>query len=380
MSWRESEHGSLPSLHQRRLQDSDADQCITNASALSPVIPVQLPHPAAVGNVLCNANVLRSVFGAKYHQTRERGTPSIDISTVHGEAHNVGSEDSTSSSDDELGEADDNINASCESSHLTPPHVVEFRGCHTIEEDTLSSIFDLSLSGTFAEDDEAGSSTRTRTNEGDADTVKVEGNASSLLVEENNGVALPIKSPDKKDNRTNIDLTATYDQVSAPVSELAMPGPKKSSRQEVKGVSFPNTEQNRFQRASKMPGPVVKTKPAENTTKREKTRRYMPSSCSVNAVLPSFMSPTRASMAKSRPRGLREGNVGSDRKHTRNAKREKSQKREKTNERRREPLKVDVFVVNGTKNRRVTNTVDAIKRTEVGRSQRKLRELQPNRG
>lgn len=375
VSWCESEHGSLPSVHQRRLRDAEANRHITNTRTSATFIPIQLQHPAAT----TTGNVFSSLVNSAYKteskclsenhnqgQSQDTRPTTKNILEVRSEAcrsaddtsnNKDGSEDGASSSYDDLAEDDDNNDGSFESSILTPPQVVEFRGSAALNEDTLSSLVDLSLSFTFDEDEEGNTPSRSSTSEHDANIVQVEGNPTSLVAMDNEDAVLQLKSPDNNDNRSKVDLNATANQVNAAVAEVSMPTPSTKSSQKAKGVSFENNAQSRFRQASKIP-------------RWKKKARYVSSSCSTKAVkmLPSFMSPTRASMAKNRgPK--KERNVSGS-KSTGNARKGRAafsalQTRGGTNNTSRNQRDNLGVSARGKENENVSNMVDAVKRVKL---------------
>jgi len=374
----------LPSVHQRRLRDAEANRQITNTSTSAIFIPIQLQHPTAMVNSVCKAD--SKCLSANNNQGQSQETYPTNPIEVRSEAgrsaygtssdkYGTSSEDSASSSCDDLAEEDDNNDASFESSVLTPPQVVELRGSAAFNEDTLSSLVDLSLSFAFDEDEEGNAASRSSTSEQDVNKIQVEGNPMSLVAMDNEDAVMQVKSPNNKDSRSKVELNAAANQVNADVAEVSIPAPSTRLSQKAKGVSFENSNvQSKFRQKSKIP-------------RWKKKARNVSSSCSTKAVkmLPSFMSPTRASMAKNRGPNKRNVSASKSTENTRKGRATSSalQPRGGTNDNTRRNQRVNVGVsARGKENENVSNTADAVSRVKRGSRQRprKLQEIQTKKG
>ena len=337
VSWCESQHGSLPTTHQRLLDT--ARQGKGTDAAVVP-IPATSAPPATEVALQTSVDVLHQFYGTekKYGRVARAKSPPKTAAQVvtDDEGDNINNDDSDSASydnedDDELGEGEgDGGNDSYSSSDESVPEVVEIPATAGQEED-LSSIFDLSVEdmmmseeeyeeGGEEEEDSAGDE------EGrDEENVADYGPGTKAVLRKKPAtreVGIADNGPkitSGKDIETGRIANANEEPPTKKVTRFDLPSPMDKSKK--KGVSFSGVgsaddngeTKNRSQLLESKSGRSNKesTKKGEYGKKKKKRRsRYISSASSTKAVIQSFMSHTRASMAKTR-RSLSKGNKSS---------------------------------------------------------------------
>lgn len=341
VSWCESQHGSLPTTHQRLLDT--AKQGKGTDAAVVPIPTTSAPPATKVG-LQTSVDILHQFYGTgkKYGRgARVRSPPKAAAQVVtddEGDNNNGDDDDSDSDSasydnedDDELDEAEDDGNGSYSSSDESVPEVVEIPATAGREEEDLSSIFDLSVDDMMMseeeyeaeEGDEGG---KFAEEEGrDEESIADYGPGPKAVLRNNPAtreVGIADNGPNTaviKDIEAGTSANANEEPPTKKVTRFGLPSPIPKNNK--KGVSFSGVggaddnrkTKNRSELREPKSGRSNKesTKNGENGKKKKKRRsRYISSASSTKAVIQSFMSHTRASMAKTR-RSLSKGNKSS---------------------------------------------------------------------
>ena len=340
VSWCESQHGSLPTTHQRLLDTAKQGKS-TAAAAVVPIPATSAPPATKVG-LQTSVDVLHQFYGTekKYGRVARVKTPPKAAAQVvtddEGDNNNNNNDDSDSASydnedDDELGEGEDGDgNDSYSSSDESVPEVVEIPATTGQEED-LSSIFDLSVEDMMMSEEEYEERGEEVEDSAEDEEGRDEENVTDYgpgpkAVSRNKPATREVGIADNgpkiisgKDIETGRIANANEEPPTKKVTRFDLPSPIDKSKK--KGVSFSGVgsaddngeTKNRSQLLESKSGRSNKesTKKGENGKKKKKRRsRYISSASSTKAVIQSFMSHTRASMAKTR-RSLSKGNKSS---------------------------------------------------------------------
>ena len=336
VSWCESQHGSLPTTHQRLLDT--AKQQGNGADAAVVPIPTTSAPPAAKVGLQTSVDVLHQFYGTerKYgRRARVKSPPKAAAAQVVTDDEGDNDDDSGSASydnedDDELGEGEEDGDDSYSSSDESVPEVVEIPATAGREDEDLSSIFDLSVDDMLMLEGEG-------EDEEDEDVDPDQG------VERRDEEDVPDYGPGpaamKISTNTNRDVGIADNSSKNPLEEDAEGGtiineepaikkmtrfdlPSPTNEVKKKGVSFSgmdvadDKERSQSRNESR---PNKKSTDGERGKKKKKRRsRYISSASSTKAVIQSFMSHTRASMAKTR-RSLSKGNKSSPAKASRSS-------------------------------------------------------------
>ena len=334
VSWCESQHGSLPTTHQRLL-DTARQGKGTDAAAVP--IPATSAPPATKVALQTSVDVLHQFYGTekKYGRGTRVKTPPKAAAQVVTDDEGDSNDDSDSASydnedDDELGEGEGGDgNDSYSSSDESVPEVVEISATADQEED-LSSIFDLSVEDMMmseeeyeegGEEEDPAEDEEGRDEENVADygpgpkAILRNKPATREVGMADNGP----KTTSGKDIETGRIANTNEEPPTKKVTRFDLPSPIDKSKK--KGVSFSGVgsaddngkTKNRSELLESKSGRSNKesTKDGEKGKKKKKRRsRYISSASSTKAIIQSFMSHTRASMAKTR-RSLSKGNKSS---------------------------------------------------------------------
>lgn len=327
VSWCESQHGSLPTTHQRLL-DTAKQQGKNTDAAVVPVPTTSAPPATKVG-LQTSVGVLHQFYDTekKYgRRTRRVKSPPKAAAQVVTDDEGANDDDSDAAShdnedDDELGEGDGDD--SYASSDESVPEVVEIPATAGQEDEDLSSIFDLSV-------DEMLMMSEGEYEEGEGEEDEEEEDVEPAQGEENRdeenaldygpGLKAAMKnSPDinrdvgiadnSSKNAFEEDAEAgaitNEEPTMKKTTRFDLPSPINGSKKKV--VSFVDDEERSKNRNESRSN--KKSTYGENEKKKKKKRRsrYISSASSTKAVIRSFMSHTRASMAKTR-RSLSKGN------------------------------------------------------------------------
>ena len=332
VSWCESQHGSLPTTHQRLL-DTAKQQGKNKDAAVDPVPTTSAPPATKVG-LQTSVGVLHQNNGAekKYgRRARRVKSPPKAAAQVVTDDEGANDDDSDAASydnedDDELGEGDGDD--SYASSDESVPEVVEIPATAGQEDEDLSSIFDLSV-------DEMLMMSEGEYEEGEGEEDEEEEDVEPAQGEENRdeenaldygpGLKAAMKnSPDINRDvgiADNSSKNAFEEDAEAGAITNEEPTMKKTTRFDLpspingskkKSVFFSGVDVADDKERSKNRNESRSNKKStygENEKKKKKKRRsrYISSASSTKAVIRSFMSHTRASMAKTR-RSLSKGN------------------------------------------------------------------------
>ena len=320
VSWCESQHGSLPTTHQRLLHTAKQGR----GTDAGPIAPTSAPPATKVG-LQTSVGILQ-----QFYESDRKGRQAVKVETApkaakaivtDDEGDNNGDDDSDSSSydneDDELDEGEDN-NDSFTSSDESVPAVVEIPGTAGQDDEDLSSICDLSLAEMMLEEEEV-----------ELDEVE-EGGGEEYIADygpggkaiAKDGVFRDIWVPEKrsktalkhhgKDNKAEANTNKGEEDPTKKVIRFDLPSPTNQAKK--KGVSFSDTgadDKGKAKGHNELP--VTKSRSnkqssdGESGKKKRRRSRYVSSASSTRAVIQSFMSHTRASMAKTR-RSLSKGN------------------------------------------------------------------------
>ena len=343
VSWCESQHGSLPTTHQRLLDT--ARQGKGTDAAVVP-IPATSAPPATEVALQTSVDVLHQFYGTekKYGRVARAKSPPKTAAQVvtDDEGDNINNDDSDSASydnedDDELGEGEDGDgNDSYSSSDESVPEVVEIPAAAGQEED-LSSIFDLSVEDMMMSEEEyeEGGEEEEEEDSAEDEEGRDEENVADYgpgpkAILRNKRATREVGITDNgpritsgKDIEESRIANTNEEPPTKRVTRFDLPSPIDKSKK--KGVSFSSVgstddtgkTKNRIELLESKSGRSNKesNKNGENGKKKKKRRsRYISSASSSKAVIQSFMTHTRASMAKTR-RSLSKGNKSSNTGH-----------------------------------------------------------------
>jgi len=269
----------------------------------------------------------------KFYESDRKGRQAVKVETApkaakaivtDDEGDNNGDDDSDSSSydneDDELDEGEDN-NDSFTSSDESVPAVVEIPGTAGQDDEDLSSICDLSLAEMMLKEEEEEKVELYEVEEGGGEEYIADYGPGGKAIAKD-GVFRDIWVPEKrsktalkyhdKDNKAEANTTKGEEDPTKKVIRFDLPSPTNQAKK--KGVSFSDTgadDKGKARGHNELP--VTKSRSnkqssdGESGKKKRRRSRYVSSASSTRAVIQSFMSHTRASMAKTR-RSLSKGN------------------------------------------------------------------------
>ena len=306
VSWCESEHGSLPTTHQRILDTAKQHKCNDDAAPN----PTTSTPPAAKVGLQTSVDVLQQFYESGRKGRRigkvKTCTPPKATSQL-----NVVTDDEDNNGDSEEFE-DEEYSYSSSSSDESVPEIVTIPASADREDEDLSSIFDMSLAEMFSDGEE-----------GELEVEEDEkGRDEHDAADYGPGIKAVLKGGDRQRdvvfNETTVQKVTRFELPSST---------SDNTKKKKKGVhvSFSDIGEGSGGKA-KSYGDIPESEAGSNRMsgksetgnkkkKRRSRSRYISSASSTRAVIQSFMSHTRASMAKTR-RSLSKGNKSSTTKAT----------------------------------------------------------------
>jgi len=223
----------------------------------------------------------------------------------HGEDEEDDDSDTSSYDDEEEDELDEDGNDSYDSSSdESVPEIVEVPASADRGDEDLSSIFDMSLGDMFSDGEE-----------GEVEFEEAEeGRDEPDATDYGPGIKTALNDDNKRDNVVlnetavgNNDTEANANSNIVKVTRFELPSPT-SNKPKKKGVSFADMATISDGKAKKRNELLPESKSRSNTKstnetgkkKKKRRSRYISSASSTKVVIQSFMSHTRASMAKTR--------------------------------------------------------------------------------
>lgn len=302
VSWCESEHGSLPTTHQLILDTAKQHGCNDDAAPN----PTKSTPPATKVGLQTSVDVLQQFYGSGRKGRRVGKVKTHTPRKATAQLHVVTDDEDNNGENEEFEDEEDSYSSSSDES---VPEIVTIPASADREDEDLSSIFDMSLAEMFSDGEE-----------GELEFEEDEkGRDEYDAADYGPGIKAVLKNGGQRDAVFNETPVQKVTQFELPSST------SDNTKKKKKGVSFSGIGEGSGGKAKNL-GDIPESEARSNRMsgkggtgnkkkKRRSRSRYISSASSTRAVIQSFMSHTRASMAKTR-RSLSKGSKSSTTKAT----------------------------------------------------------------